>query len=233
MKAYKIFNNDWTCNGFQYEVGKTYHIEGELEMCHNGFHACEKLHNCFEYYACVPWNKIAEVELSGIILGLDENKQCSESITIIKEISFDDIGKIIKDGVNESEGVNWSDGVNGSKGVNRSEGVNESYAIFNCDGVSNTLFLANKKNQYNIFGKEVTEQRFNEVKENLTFIPEFNNLKELYLKNGSKWKKTPICNAEEIQKEEAWSKMPKEQLEYIKALPEFDAEMFFEITGLR
>ena len=24
MKGYKVFNPDWTCRNFQYEVGKTY-----------------------------------------------------------------------------------------------------------------------------------------------------------------------------------------------------------------
>ena len=63
--------------------------------------------------------------------------------------------------------------------------------------------------------------------------PTFNNLKSLYLKSGREWKKTPIPNAEEISKEEAWKDMPKEMVEYIKSLPEFDAEMFFEITGIK
>ena len=30
----------------------------------------------------------------------------------------------------------------------------------------------------------------------------------------------------------AWSFMPKKMLDYIKALPEFDAEIFYKITGI-
>ena len=42
MKAYKAFNQDMTCRGFQYEEGKTYELpEGqEAELCERGFHAC-------------------------------------------------------------------------------------------------------------------------------------------------------------------------------------------------
>ena len=38
IKAYKAFNSDLTCRGFQYEVGKEYHHKGYLEMCSSGFH---------------------------------------------------------------------------------------------------------------------------------------------------------------------------------------------------
>lgn len=132
-------------------------------------------------------------------------------------------------------GVNGSDGVNRSNGVNGSNGVNWSFGILNSYGVDCALFLANKKRVYLIFGKEVSEGRYLEVKNNLyeklgIWEPNFNNIKALYLKNGSDWKLTPIKNAEEIARQEAWRDMPREAVEYVASLPEFDADMFFEIT---
>ena len=50
MKAYKGFNKDMTCRGFQYEEGKTYETD-KAELCHRGFHACENPLDCFHYYA--------------------------------------------------------------------------------------------------------------------------------------------------------------------------------------
>ena len=146
-------------------------------------------------------------------------------------------------GVNGSNGVNWSDGVNesngvnGSNGVNRSYGVNRSFGILNSFGVDCALFLANKPRTYTIFGKEVSEKRFNDVYRHLFdtlhgWRPTFNNIKSLYLKSGSDWVKTPIKDAEEISKKEVWADMPKEAIDYIKSLPEFDADMFAEITGI-
>ena len=132
-------------------------------------------------------------------------------------------------------GVNTSSGVNRSSGVSGSGGVNGSFGILNSYGVDCALFLANKKRVYLIFGKEVSEGRYLEVKNNLyeklgIWKPNFNNIKALYLKNGSDWKLTPIKNAEEIARQEAWRDMPREAVEYIASLPEFDADMFFEIT---
>lgn len=50
MKAYKGFNKDMTCRGFQYEEGKTYETD-KAELCKEGFHACENPLDCFNYYA--------------------------------------------------------------------------------------------------------------------------------------------------------------------------------------
>ena len=49
MKAYKGFNADMTCRGFQYKEGETYH-EDIAELCHKGFHACEYPLDVLAYY---------------------------------------------------------------------------------------------------------------------------------------------------------------------------------------
>jgi len=140
-------------------------------------------------------------------------------------------------GVNGSNGVNWSSGVNGSNGVNWSSGVNESFGVLKSFGVDKALFLANKKRTYSIFKTPVSEERFNKIESELYckldgWRPAFNNIKSLYLKHGSDWKKTPIENAEELSKEEAWRDMPRGAIDYVKSLPEFDSEIFKEITGI-
>ena len=222
MKGYKVFNSDWKCNGFQYEVGKTYEIKGKPVICEQGFHFCTKLEDCFTYYNSVPWNKIAEVEAEGDIEeSSDDSKKCTNKIRIIKEIDFTQIKTIA-----------------GSDGVAGSNGVAESYGVVNSFGVNNALFLANKAKTYSIFGKEVTEGRFNDVMNALNNMlngwnPTFNNLRSLYLKHGSKWEKTPIPKAEEISRKEAWKDMPQKAVDYVKSLPEYNAEMFEEITGIK
>ena len=107
----------------------------------------------------------------------------------------------------------------------------------NSNGISNALFVSNKKETYTLFNKKTTKTRFEEVRTNLYrllngWTPTFNNLKALYLKYGSDWKLTPIPQAEEISKQEAWADMPKEAIEYLKSLPEFNEKIFTEITGI-
>ena len=52
MKAYKGFNKDMTCRGFQFEEGKTYE-EIEAKLCEKGFHACLNPIDVFKYYPLV------------------------------------------------------------------------------------------------------------------------------------------------------------------------------------
>ena len=61
IKGYKVFNSDWTCRDFQYEVGKTFTHKGEIGLCDSGFHFCKELKDCFSYYNFDSNNKVAEI----------------------------------------------------------------------------------------------------------------------------------------------------------------------------
>jgi len=235
MKAYKIFENDWTCKGFKYEVGKTYKHRGNVILCVSGFHACTNPLDLMKYKDIIHWNKFALVECSGTIRGPENDcsKISSSNIKILKELSFDDLIEVIKK-YNYSPDLS----VNYGSGVSNSSGINFAYGVSNSDGVSNGIFVNNKKTSPMLFNKEISLSRYNEVMDRIIKLsngwhPEVNNLKSLYLKNGSKWECTPIHKAKEISNKEAWSGMPKKMLDYIKSLPEFDAEIFKEITDFR
>ena len=71
MKAYKGFNRDMTCRGFQFEEGKTYEHQGDVKLCESGFHACEDPMDCLRYYD--PCTSVYhEVEIDGVS---DERKE--------------------------------------------------------------------------------------------------------------------------------------------------------------
>ena len=92
MKGYKVFNSDWTCRGYQYEVGKTYEIAESPKCCKVGFHFCEKLADCFNYYLFDPNNKVAEIEAIGEIHFDDTNsKCCTNKIVILKELTWAEV----------------------------------------------------------------------------------------------------------------------------------------------
>ena len=89
--AYKAFGNNFSCRDFQYEVGKEYHINGDVKMCENGFHACKDLMDTFSYYPIVN-SRFAIVKLWGdILFGFD--KMCASDIEIVEELPLKDIVK--------------------------------------------------------------------------------------------------------------------------------------------
>lgn len=99
VKGYKVFNPDWTCRGFQYEVGKTYEENITPETCSRGFHFCERASDCFNYYSFSSRNKVAEIVALGDI-DTDGVKSCTNKIQIIREIPWDELLKIVNKGRN-------------------------------------------------------------------------------------------------------------------------------------
>ena len=93
--AYKGFNEDLSCRGFQYEIGKEYCLEGELELCANGFHACQNPLDVFDYYSMSLYTRYAMVELFGDVdFATDNKKLCATNIRIVKEMSIDELVEI-------------------------------------------------------------------------------------------------------------------------------------------
>ena len=87
MIAYKGFNGDMTCRDFQYEVGKGYIYEGDIELCESGFHACRNPFDVLNYYNNMLNDKYCVVEQSGTIKE-GRDKQVSSKISIKEEIGW-------------------------------------------------------------------------------------------------------------------------------------------------
>ena len=87
--AYKGFDKNLCCRGFQYEIGKEYVHEGKIECCESGFHACTNPFDVLDYYEADGKNRYCEVEQSGSIkTGKGDSKQASSKIKIKAEIGM-------------------------------------------------------------------------------------------------------------------------------------------------
>ena len=99
VKGYKVFNPDWTCRGFQYEVGKTFDEDVTPECCKAGFHFCTNASDCFNYYRFDSNNKVAEVlALGEVDSRSDDTKCCTNKIQIVREISWQKLLTIVNTG---------------------------------------------------------------------------------------------------------------------------------------
>ena len=94
MKAYKGFDKDLKCRGFQYEQGKEYR-EDKAELCASGFHACENPLDIFKYYAPNEGSRYCEVELDEVTdeRHSDDTKICGKVIKVGAELSVAGICK--------------------------------------------------------------------------------------------------------------------------------------------
>ena len=87
--AYKGFDENLCCRGFQYEVGKEYEQEGEIVCGRTGFHACTNPFDVLDYYCDNSKDRFCVVEQSGIIkLSGQDTKRSSSKIKIISEIGI-------------------------------------------------------------------------------------------------------------------------------------------------
>ena len=89
MKAYKGFDKNMKCRGFQYQEGETYHEE-TADLCRSGFHACEMPLDVLGYYAPGDGSIYREVELDEVsrLRSPDDTKVCAKTIKIGAEIGI-------------------------------------------------------------------------------------------------------------------------------------------------
>ena len=97
IAAYKGFDQDLKCRGFQFEIGKTYKHKGEVSVCNSGFHACENPLAVFEHYP--PTSRFAIVKCAGkISKGINDKKIACGELTVEAEIRLPEL---------ISEAVEW------------------------------------------------------------------------------------------------------------------------------
>lgn len=109
MKAYKGFDRNMRCRGFQFEEGKTYETD-KAELCKTGFHACTNPLDVWRHYSPADGCEYHEVELEDVSeeRNSGDSKVCGKRIRIgaklgIKELvnasvrMYDEEAKGVKD----------------------------------------------------------------------------------------------------------------------------------------
>ena len=90
MKAFKGFDKNFQCRGFQFEVGKWFEHEGELVECQSGFHFCEQPSGVWYYYNG-PRTRVWEIEAEEVLEKSPEPgadfKRVARRIKFVREIT--------------------------------------------------------------------------------------------------------------------------------------------------
>lgn len=242
MKGYKVFNSDWTCRGFQYNVGQVYEMDEKPICCDRGFHFCTKASDCFKYYSFDPDNKVAEVEAFGDIDTNNDDSKCSTNkIYIIREITWQEVLNLVNLGKGCTGLCNSGNHNSGSynSGNHNSGDWNKSSFNNGCfNTIEPTIMMFNKPS-------DITYQDWinSDAKHLLNQIP----------KNVVKWIWSDDMTDEEkavhsehkttggylkvLDKSECsqiwWNGLDNSQKEIIKSMPNFNKSIFEEITGIK
>lgn len=98
MRGYKALSWDMKAmygNRMQYELGKTYSVDGKIIPCINGFHFCGNIEdlNC---YCDIAESRIFEVEVAGRIKK-QHIKYAAEKIRLVRELTKQEISDYFKE----------------------------------------------------------------------------------------------------------------------------------------
>ena len=267
MKGYKVFTSDWTCRGFQYEVGKTFEEDVTPSCCNRGFHFCKELKDCFNYYPFNPNNKVAKViALGEIDKKSDDSKCCTNKIRIVEEISWEDVLKMVNIGKGSSGLCNSGDRNSGDYNSGNHNSGNHNSGDCNSGNRNSGNYNSGdynsgdwNKSSFNngCFNTiEPTIMMFNKPSE-ITYQDWVNsdarNLLNQIPKYVVKWIYSDDMTDEEKKKHPEyeivggylkifdksecgqlwWDSLSEKDKNTIKSIPNFDKEIFEDVTGIK
>lgn len=240
VKGYKVFNPDWTCRGFQYEVGKIFEEDVKPSCCDRGFHFCKKAADCFSYYSFNFENKVAEVIALGEV-DTDGKKSCTNKIQIVREIPWQELLTIVNTGKDCTGLCNTGDWNTGNRNTGNRNTGDWNKSSFNT-GCFNTeepkIMLFNKPSDMtyrewidsdaryllNRIPKDVVEWVY---EEDMTDEEKVAN--PTYETTGGYLKVLDESECGQLW----WGSLSDLQKNHIKSIPNFDAEIFEQCTGIK
>ena len=267
MEGYKVFEPDWTCRGFQYEVGKIFEEDVTPSCCNRGFHFCKELKDCFNYYSFNPDNKVAKViALGEIDEELDDSKCCTNKIQIVEEISWEDVLRMVNLGKGNAglcnsgncnsgdrNSGNWNSGNRNSGNCNSGDWNSGNRNSGNCNsgdwnktnfsnGCFNTeepkIFLFNKPSDWTYRDWLNSDARYllNQIPRNVVdwiwsddMTDEEKEQHPEYEVVGGYLKILDESECGQLW----WDSLSERYKNIIKAMPNFDKEIFEDVTGIK
>ena len=249
VKGYKVFNPDWTCKGKQYTCPGTFEEDVNPSVCNVGMHFCKNAADCFRYYDFDPNNHVAEVIAHGTVAE-GEDKCATNKLEIVREIPWAEVLEIVNTGKactgrcnsgnrnsgnrnsgNRNSG-NWNSGDWNSGDWNKTSFSN---GCFNT--VSPKIYMFNKPTDWTLEHWLNCRARYllNQIDDCPLEYVWFDSMTdeekavhpEAKTTGGYLKERTTADNARKW-----WAGLSADDRNIIFSLPNFDAAIFKEITGI-
>ena len=249
VKGYKVFNPDWTCKGKQYTCPGTFEEDVNPSVCNVGMHFCKNAADCFRYYDFDPNNHVAEVIAHGTVAE-GEDKCATNKLEIVREIPWAEVLEIVNTGKactgrcnsgNRNSGDcnsgdrnsgDWNSGNRNSGDWNKTSFSN---GCFNT--VSPKIYMFNKPTDWTLEHWLNCRARYllNQIDDCPLEYVWFDSMTdeekaahpEAKTTDGYLKERTTADNARKW-----WAGLSADDRNIIFSLPNFDAAIFKEITGI-
>ena len=230
VHGFKVFRPDWTCdptgyNPKQYTCPGKFEEEGELDVCGHGMHFCQTAADCFNYYSFNSENKVAEVIAYGDVR-TDGDKSCTDKLEIVREIPWDEVLRIVNIGKNCTGRCNTGDWNKSSFNTGCFNTEEQKIMLFNkpSDMTYSEWLGSDARYLLNQIPKDVVEWVY---EEDMTDAEKAAH--PTYETTGGYLKVLDESECGQLW----WGSLSDRRKEIIKAIPNFDAEIFFQCTGVR
>lgn len=255
VHGFKIFKHDWTCMGKQYTCPGRFIEEGKLEVCGHGMHFCQTATDCFNYYSFDSRNKVAEVIAYGEVV-TDGDKSCTDKLEIVREIPWEEVLRIVNTGKNctgRCNTGNWNTGNwnTGNRNTGNCNTGNRNAGDCNTGDWNKSSFNVgcfNTEEQKIMLFNKSSDMTYREWLESdarwlLNQMPK-NVVEWVYESDMSDEEKAEHQTYETtggyikvMEKSESgqlwWNDLPDDKKAVIKSLPNFDAGIFEQCTGIK
>ncbi|MDY3780009.1 MAG: pentapeptide repeat-containing protein [Candidatus Limousia pullorum] len=255
IRGFKVFNHDWTCRDKQYTCPGVFEEDVTPSVCNRGMHFCKRASDCFNYYSFNPENKVAEVIALTDCTVEDGDKCATKHLEIVREIPWAELLEIVNVGKACSglcNSGNYNSGNRNSGNHNSGYGNsgdcnsgNYNSGDYNkcsfSNGCFNTvepkIYMFNKPSEWTYRDWLNSEARYllNQIPSDI--------LEYVWFEDMTSEEKAAHPEAEvtggylkQIDNSECgfiwWHELSDYKKRIIKTIPNFDKEIFKEITGI-
>ncbi len=256
IRGYKAMTKDMKCRDFQFEVGKEYTHNGRIELCASGFHFCMSLGDVYSYYDFGTDIVVCEIEATGeVVEQEDGQKSVTDKIVIVRTLGTQEASNNkgnLNTGHSNTGESNTGDRNTGQRNTGHWNTGDRNTGHRNTGhwntGHWNTVnfetghFNTEPSDTIRVFNKECSRKEW----EN-TFKPDclyFDTKRWIFPdgmtdeeKEENPSYKTANGFLKTIEYKEAFrlsmEKASSGSIELVKKLPNFDAKVFFEISGFK
>lgn len=221
----KGFDENLCCRGMQFEIGKIYDTgdkDDEIRLCSNTvFHYCDSIQKVHQFSSCNPNEKNRFCEIEALGAEVSDGEKCgSNKIRIVREIVGDEL-KTLLGLINGNTGLfNTGDQNNGNWNSGDWNSCNDSNGIF-CNEPDRNVRIFNRPSGMSLL--DFRRSRYYDALVSKHFELTWWDEESKSLKTRSYKEACAIW----------WEALTKENKEIIQQIPNFDPDVFFDITGIQ